>query len=98
MFLRPAIFIAVFIVISFLPIIPMLREPVVPPPFRQSTFHFASLQDVFGVFAFQRVGVVYKLQWYSFVAIFGLLAVGYLVGKFLTKAIAFKIRGRRQEA
>lgn len=70
-----AIFLADFCLLSFLPIIPVRRGAVVPPPYEHFSLVFASLQDIFGIFAFSLVGVRYQVQWYTLLAALIILAI-----------------------
>jgi ABC-type spermidine/putrescine transport system permease subunit I len=80
-----SIYVVVFVIIFFLPVIPIEIEAVVPPPLSNSQRGFASMQDLFGLSASPRVGVVLRAQWYSFIAIVGALVAGYLIAAYVSK-------------
>jgi hypothetical protein len=73
------IFLVIFVALSFLPVIPVLKGAVVPPSLQRYSLGFVSIQDLFGIVAFMRVGVSYQVRWYTLVGIAGLFAVSCLI-------------------
>ncbi len=65
--------------LSFLPVLPVLKGAVVPPPMQHYSLGFASVQDLAGIFALARVGVSYQIRWYTLVGIAGLFIASCLI-------------------
>jgi hypothetical protein len=76
-------FLVIFIALSFLPVIPVLKGAVVPSPLQHYSLAFASTQDLFGIFAFMRVGVSYQVRWYTLISMAGLFVVSCLITAFV---------------
>ena len=74
----------VWLAVSFLPLVPVLRAPVVPNPIYYSAL--ASIQDLVGV-GILRVGVSHHATWATFPVMIALTAVGLAGGWWLSGAI-----------
>lgn len=86
------VFLVTFVALSFLPVIPVLKGAVVPPPAQHYRLGVSSIQDLFGIFAFMRVGVSYQMRWYTWVGIVGLLVISGLITAF----VVYCVRRRRK--
>jgi hypothetical protein len=68
------------------------KGAVVPPPAQHYSLGFISVQDLFGIFAFMRVGVSYQVRWYTLVGIAGLFVVSCLITTFVVARLLPKRR------
>jgi hypothetical protein len=81
---RLLVTLAVWLVVSFLPLVPVMRAPVVPNPIYDSAL--ASIQDLVGV-GILRMGVSHHATWATFPVMIGLTVVGLAGGWWLSGAI-----------
>lgn len=86
--IRIAIATAVFLVASFLPLIPALQAPTSPDPVYESTL--VSLQDLVGVGIF-RLGVNHQATWATLPAMI-LLTAASLAGGWALSGLLFRSR------
>jgi hypothetical protein len=86
---RGVVAIVVWLVVSFLPLVPATQAPVVPDPIYRPTL--VSIQQFVGVDVFL-LGVSYRATWATLPVIIGLTAAGLVGGWWLGR----KVFGRRQ--
>jgi hypothetical protein len=78
------VYLIVFFILSCLPVVPVQTAPVIPNPVYRLTFlSFLGLFWRRGL-----VGVSYRWGWYTGAAIFALIAVGIIVGAYLSARLA----------
>lgn len=75
------VFVAVFAVLSCLPVIPIRAAPVTPHPVY--TFRSVSLAEM--AIKFGQVGVSYMFEWYTCLAILVLMTAGFVISVYLSK-------------
>lgn len=79
---------AVFLVVAlFLPVIPVQTSPVIPNP--SYRLNFVSLYTIFEPFT---VGMRHRTYWYSFLAAVALLILAYVLGAWISKMFASRLR------
>jgi hypothetical protein len=74
-------YVAVFIVLSCLPIIPIHTAPVIPKPI----YTLRSISFLEMVWKFGQVGVSYRFGWYTCLVMLALMAAGLVISVHISK-------------
>ncbi len=86
MIVRVAVTLAVWLVVSFLPLVPVLRAPVVPPEFQRYEWTVVSMVSMF--WPSQMVGMHDKAGWATLLVMLGLTGAALLGGWLLSWRLA----------
>lgn len=78
---RIVLLVVLYLVLFFLPLIPMQSAPVIPNPVYRPAGQ--SLFQIVSWFVAPLVGVTYRWEWYSFLVLFIVLAVAVVAGVLL---------------
>jgi hypothetical protein len=84
-FLRFVIVVLVFVVLAYLPVVPISTAPVVLNP--TYNFRTASLREILWFLLARPDGISYQWYWYTFAVLLVLLAIGCLVSVLVFRII-----------
>jgi len=71
--------IVVFIILTYLPVIPVMRAAVVPNPVERLAW--VSLWQI--LFIFPQPGIRIQLKWFSWIAVLLLVGAGFFIRRFI---------------